>query len=82
MWYQWSLKRLHYLSCRYLADGLSLANCAARHVGIVCHISEYVEYLYPDFWNGTLTQNLTLDEPAIVNGVIAVSDKPGLSIEY
>ncbi|GIU37316.1 mandelate racemase/muconate lactonizing enzyme family protein [Shewanella schlegeliana] len=54
---------------------------AARHFGIVCHISEYVEYLHPDFWNGTLTQQLTLNEPKIVDGAIEVSDKPGLGIE-
>ncbi len=54
---------------------------AARHFGICCGISEYVEYLHPDFWNGTLTQNLTLNEPPIVDGAIEVSDKPGLGIE-
>ncbi|MEZ8880024.1 hypothetical protein AB6E09_13315 [Vibrio lentus] len=41
----------------------------------------YIEYLHPDFWQGELAHNLTLNEPKILNGSLLVSDKPGLGIE-
>jgi len=58
-----------------------ITSAACRHFAISNRNSKYVEYLHPEFWNGTLITNLTKNEPEIIDGEIAVSEKPGLGIE-
>ena len=58
-----------------------ITSAACRHFIKANKNSTYTEYLHPEFWNGTLIQNLTLNEPEIINGAIEVSEKPGLGIE-
>ncbi|WP_028857667.1 mandelate racemase/muconate lactonizing enzyme family protein [Psychrilyobacter atlanticus] len=58
-----------------------ITSAACRHFAKANKISTYTEYLHPEFWNGTLIQELTLDEPDIIDGALEVSDKPGLGIE-
>ncbi|EKZ9012535.1 mandelate racemase/muconate lactonizing enzyme family protein [Vibrio alginolyticus] len=58
-----------------------ITSAAARHFGAAMKTNHYIEYLHPDFWQGDLTTNLTLNEPVIVDGSIEVSEKPGLGIE-
>lgn len=58
-----------------------ITSAACRHFAKADKISKYTEYLHPEFWNGTLIQELTLDEPEIIDGALEVSDKPGLGIE-
>lgn len=58
-----------------------ITSAACRHFAKANRISTYTEYLHPEFWNGTLIQELTLNEPKIINGALEVSEKPGLGIE-
>ena len=58
-----------------------ITSAACRHFAKANRISTYTEYLHPEFWNGTLIQELTLDEPEIIEGALEVSEKPGLGIE-
>lgn len=58
-----------------------ITSAAARHFGAIMKTDHYIEYLHPDFWQGELTHNLTLNEPEIIDGSLMVSDKPGLGIE-
>ncbi|MDA0106847.1 mandelate racemase/muconate lactonizing enzyme family protein [Vibrio sp. La 4.2.2] len=58
-----------------------ITSAVARHFGAVMKTEHYIEYLHPEFWYGELTQKLTLNEPPIIDGSIAVSDAPGLGIE-
>lgn len=59
----------------------ALNTAAARHFGAAMKTAHYIEYLHQEFWQGELTQNLTLNEPPIIDGMIAVSDALGLGIE-
>jgi len=58
-----------------------ITSAACRHFAISNRNSTYTEYLHPEFWNGTLVTEMTLNEPAIVDGAVAVSEKPGLGID-
>lgn len=58
-----------------------ITSAAARHFGAAMKNAHYIEYLHPEFWQGELTHNLTLNEPQIIDGYLEVSDKPGLGIE-
>lgn len=58
-----------------------ITSAACRHYAISNRNSQYVEYLHPDFWNGSLIQNLVLNDPPIIDGKIYVDDKPGYGIE-
>ncbi len=58
-----------------------ITSAAARHFGAAMKTEHYIEYLHQDFWQGELTHNLTLNEPPIIDGSIAVSNAPGLGIE-
>lgn len=58
-----------------------ITSAAARHFGAIMKHEHYIEYLHSDFWPGELTHNLTLNEPKIIDGSIAVSNEPGLGIE-
>lgn len=58
-----------------------ITSAACRHFAKANRISTYTEYLHPEFWGGKLIQELTLDEPEIIDGELKVSEKPGLGIE-
>lgn len=58
-----------------------ITSAACRHFAISNRNSQYVEYLHHDFWKGTLTTQLTLNDPEIIDGHIYVDELPGLGIQ-
>ena len=58
-----------------------VTGAAVRHFSAASKTSLYPEYLHKDFWPGELINNLTYDDPEIVNGTVAVSEEPGLGMK-
>lgn len=54
---------------------------AAQHFHINNKFTQYVEYLHPDFYGGSLRKNLTTNETPIVDGYLAKPTLPGLGID-
>jgi L-alanine-DL-glutamate epimerase-like enolase superfamily enzyme len=61
------------------ATGITMA--AMRHFGMASRTSMYPECLHKDFWPGELINNLTLDDPEIIDGTVACSEAPGLGMK-
>jgi len=58
-----------------------ITGAAIRHFGLASRTSQYPEYLHKDFWPGELINKLTIDDPEIIDGTVAVSDAPGLGLK-
>lgn len=54
---------------------------ASQHFHIANKYTEFVEYLHPDFYDGSLRKNLTTNEAPVVNGYISKPTQPGLGID-
>ena len=54
---------------------------AARHFHINNKYTKYVEYLHPDFYDGSLRKYLTTNEAPIVDGYLEKPTLPGLGID-
>jgi len=61
------------------ATGITMA--AMRHFGMASRTSLHPECLHKDFWPGELINNLTIDDPEIIDGTVAVSEAPGLGMK-
>ncbi|MCT4619114.1 MAG: mandelate racemase/muconate lactonizing enzyme family protein [Marinisporobacter sp.] len=61
------------------ATGITAA--AIRHFGMASRTAMYPEYLHRDFWPGELINNLTIDDPEIIDGTVAGSEEPGLGMK-
>jgi L-alanine-DL-glutamate epimerase-like enolase superfamily enzyme len=59
--------------------GLSIA--AAAHLAAVTPHCPYIEFLPSDMSGSALRRELILDEPTLHDGMIELSDKPGLGVE-
>lgn len=58
-----------------------ITGAAMRHFGMASRTSMHPEYLHSDFWPGELINNLTLDDPEIIDGTLAGSEAPGLGMK-
>jgi L-alanine-DL-glutamate epimerase-like enolase superfamily enzyme len=59
--------------------GISIA--AAVHLAAVAPHCTYIEFLPRELSESALRKELTIGEPALVDGVLPLSDKPGLGVE-
>jgi len=59
--------------------GLSIA--AAMHLAAVTPHCPYIEFLPADMSGSALRRKLILDEPPFRDGMIELSDRPGLGVE-
>jgi L-alanine-DL-glutamate epimerase-like enolase superfamily enzyme len=58
-----------------------ITGAAIRHFGRASRTTMYPEYLHRDFWPGELINNLTVDDPEIIDGTVAGSEEPGLGMK-
>lgn len=58
-----------------------ITGAAIRHFGMASRTSMHPEYLHRDFWPGELINNLTVDDPEIIDGTVAGSEEPGLGMK-
>lgn len=58
-----------------------VTGAAVRHFSAASRTSLYPEYLHTDFWPGELVNNLTLDDPEIINGTVEIGEEPGLGVK-
>jgi L-rhamnonate dehydratase len=58
-----------------------ITGAAIRHFGMASRTAMHPEYLHRDFWPGELINNLTLDDPEIIDGTVRGSNEPGLGMK-
>lgn len=58
-----------------------ITGAAMRHFGVASRTSMHPEYLHSDFWPGELINNLTLDDPKIIDGGLTIDETPGLGMK-
>lgn len=75
------MAELHGAEVVTLAWHTGITAAAARHFQASCANAPVIEYFPPDLFESPLRRHLVSPEPQMVNGAMALPDRPGLGVE-